>query len=49
MMNWLGLVVAGILNGTFAVPMKKTRVWKFNQVWSLFAFLAMVVAPGAAF
>ena len=47
MWNWLGLVVSGMLNGTFAVPMKKTRVWKFHHVWSLFAFLAMVVAPWA--
>ena len=47
MWNWLGLVVSGMLNGTLAVPMKKTRVWKFHHVWCLFSLLAMVVAPWA--
>jgi L-rhamnose-H+ transport protein len=36
-----------MLNGTFAVPMKKIRVWTFHQVWGLFSLLAMVVAPWA--
>jgi hypothetical protein len=41
------LVVAGVLNGTFAVPLKRTRVWKFHHAWGLFSILAMVVAPWA--
>ena len=47
MWNWLGLVVAGVLNGTFAVPMKRTRAWTFHHVWGLFSLLAMVVIPWA--
>jgi L-rhamnose-H+ transport protein len=47
-MSWAGIVLAGILNATFAVPMKRMRGWKFNHLWSVFAILAMVVIPWAA-
>jgi L-rhamnose-H+ transport protein len=43
--NWIGLVVAGVLNGSFAVPLKKTQVWKFHHVWGVFSILAMVFLP----
>lgn len=45
MWNWIGIAIAGMLNGTFAVPMKKARVWTFHHVWGLFSVLAMVVVP----
>lgn len=45
MFNWLGVVLAGLLNGSFAVPLKTTRVWKFNQIWTLHSLLAMGVIP----
>lgn len=45
MIAWLGIALAGILNGSFAVPMKTTRTWKFEQTWSVFSLLAMVVIP----
>lgn len=48
MLSWLGIVMAGVLNGTFAVPMKTARTWKFNHVWSVFSLLAMVVIPWLA-
>jgi L-rhamnose-H+ transport protein len=45
MLGWFGVVVAGILNGSFAVPLKTARVWKFNHVWMIHSLLAMVVLP----
>jgi len=45
MMSWLGIVAAGILNGTFAVPMKTARGWKFDHVWGVFSILAMFAIP----
>lgn len=48
MVSWLGIVAAGILNGTFAVPMKTARGWKFNHVWGVFSILAMCVIPWTA-
>ncbi len=45
MLAWIGLVAAGMLNGTFAVPMKRTRAWTFNHLWGIFALLAMAVVP----
>jgi L-rhamnose-H+ transport protein len=48
MVSWLGIVVAGVLNGSFAVPMKTMRVWKFEHVWGVFSVLAMFVIPWCA-
>jgi len=45
MLSWAGVVVAGLLNGSFAVPLKTTRVWKFNHIWTLHSLLAMGVMP----
>jgi L-rhamnose-H+ transport protein len=47
-MSWAGIIAAGILNATFAVPMKRMRSWKFNHFWSVYSILAMVVIPWAA-
>lgn len=45
MLTWVGVVLAGLLNGSFAVPLKTTRVWKFNHIWTLHSLLAMGVIP----
>jgi L-rhamnose-H+ transport protein len=47
---WLGaaLVVAGgVLQGTFAVPMKYTRYWKHENIWLVFAATGLVLFPWA--
>ena len=44
---WLGLVLAGLLNGSFAVPMKTAKRWSFHHIWGMFTFIAMVVIPWA--
>jgi L-rhamnose-H+ transport protein len=43
--NWIGLLAAGVLNGSFAVPMKTARSWSFYHIWGIFSLLSMVVIP----
>ncbi len=43
--SWAGVVVAGLLNGSFAVPMKTARAWKFVHIWMVFSLLAMALIP----
>ena len=45
MWNWAGVVAAGILNGSFAVPLKTARVWTFNHIWMVHSILAMALLP----
>lgn len=47
MVNWLGVAAAGLLNGSFAVPIKTARTWKFHHIWTLHSLLAMVALPWA--
>ena len=45
MMGWAGVAAAGVLNGSFAVPMKTARRWTFAHIWGVFSVLAMMVIP----
>src|SRR5712692_1240130 len=45
MWSWAGVVAAGLLNGSFAVPIKTARVWKFNHIWMVHSLLAMGLLP----
>jgi L-rhamnose-H+ transport protein len=47
MLNWGGIILAGMLNGSFAVPLKTARAWKFEHIWMVFSLLAMGVIPWA--
>ncbi len=47
MWSWAGVVLAGLLNGSFAVPIKTSRVWKFNHIWTVHSLLAMGLIPWA--
>jgi L-rhamnose-H+ transport protein len=38
-------LVAGTLNGSFAAPIKFAKIWKWENIWSLWAFFGMVVFP----
>ncbi len=45
---WLGMAVifiSGALNGSFALPMKFTRQWKWENTWLVFAASALLVIP----
>ena len=48
MLSWLMLAAAGILNGTFAVPMKTAKRWSFDHIWAVFSLLAMAAVPWLA-
>jgi L-rhamnose-H+ transport protein len=39
------VLIAGGMNGSFAVPMKFVRGWRWEQTWLLWSFLAMSVLP----
>jgi hypothetical protein len=45
MMSWFGIAIAGMLNGTFAVPMKTALTWKFSHIWAIFSLVAMLFIP----
>jgi L-rhamnose-H+ transport protein len=36
---------AGVLNGSFATPTRFMDRWRWENVWSLWALLAMFVLP----
>ena len=45
---WLGLaavVVAGMLQGVFAVPMKFASKWNYENIWLVYSLAGMVVFP----
>ena len=45
---WLGMAVifiSGASNGSFALPMKYTRQWKWENNWLVFAATALLIIP----
>ncbi len=45
---WLGMAVifiGGALNGSFPLPMKYTRQWKWENTWLVFAGAALLIIP----
>jgi len=38
-------LLAGILNGSFATPMKFAKYWKWENIWSVWAVVGMLVFP----
>jgi len=38
-------VFAGVLNGSFAAPMKKIVGWKWENTWFVYALMAMFILP----
>jgi L-rhamnose-H+ transport protein len=42
----MGIIfVSGALNGSFALPMKYTRRWSWENTWFVFALVALVLVP----
>jgi L-rhamnose-H+ transport protein len=39
------VVLAGILNGSFAAPMKRMSAWRWENSWLLFALSGLIVFP----
>jgi len=45
---WLGMaiiLVSGIFNGSFALPMKYTRHWKWENTWLVFSIVGIFFLP----
>ena len=45
---WLGMVIifiSGIFNGSFALPMKYTRHWKWENTWLVFSIVGIFFLP----
>ncbi len=40
-------IVAGVLNGSFAAPTKYAKKWKWENIWSVWAVVAMFLLPWA--
>jgi L-rhamnose-H+ transport protein len=38
-------ILAGILLGSFALPMKKVKIWQWEHSWVMFSFWATIVLP----
>jgi L-rhamnose-H+ transport protein len=38
-------VIAGIINGSFAAPIKYAKVWKWENIWAVWAAFGMVIFP----
>ena len=38
-------LLAGILNGSFAAPMKYAKFWKWENIWSVWAVVGMLIFP----
>jgi len=41
-------LLAGVLNGSFATPTKYVKSWKWENIWSVWAVMGMVVFPWIA-
>lgn len=39
------IFIAGIINGSFALPTKYMSAWKFENIWLQFAFWAFLILP----
>jgi L-rhamnose-H+ transport protein len=38
-------IIAGVINGSFAAPIKYAKVWKWENIWAVWAVFGMVVFP----
>src|ERR1700745_3238994 len=43
--GFLLLVVAGVMNASFALPMKFTRRWAWENTWAVWTGLALLLMP----
>jgi L-rhamnose-H+ transport protein len=45
---WLGMMLvflAGLLNGSFSLPMKYSRAWAWENIWIVYAVVALLALP----
>lgn len=44
---WTLLILAGLANATFGLPMKYVRRWEWENTWALWSLLGLIVLPVA--
>jgi L-rhamnose-H+ transport protein len=44
-LDFVTILVAGAMNGSFAVPMKWTRHWAWENIWLAWSLIALVLFP----
>jgi L-rhamnose-H+ transport protein len=45
--GFLIVLIAGLLNGSFVVPMKRMRSWKWENTWLVYSVVSLLVVPWA--
>lgn len=45
--GFVAVLMAGVMQGIFAVPMKYTRRWKWENIWLVYSTTGMLVLPWA--
>jgi L-rhamnose-H+ transport protein len=43
--EWTLLILAGLANATFGVPMKYVRRWEWENTWAVWSLLGLIVLP----
>jgi L-rhamnose-H+ transport protein len=46
--SWFGIsiiLLSGVFNGSFALPMKYSRQWKWENTWLIFCLVSLVILP----
>ena len=46
-LGFLLVILAGVLNGSFALPMKRTSKWAWENTWLVYSIVGMVVVNWA--
>ena len=47
---WLGAAIiflGGAMNGSFALPMKYAKAWRWENTWLIYAVVALLISPWA--
>jgi L-rhamnose-H+ transport protein len=44
-LEFVTILVAGLMNGSFAVPMKWTRKWAWENIWLAWSLIALILFP----
>ena len=45
LLSIISAIVSGILNGSYAAPMKLTKKWEWENIWLLYSLPALIILP----
>jgi hypothetical protein len=43
-----GVIIGGLLNGSWVLPMKRIKAWKWENTWLFISVVGLVIIPWAA-